>query len=544
MPGLRSTLANYDLDFLTRIARRWGAQISQRDAESARLDLAARMMDEGSFASLRNSLDEASSKAWLNLVQKGGKIPWIEFSRSHGDIRDFGPASREREDPDLHPVSASEVLWYSGLAGRAFLKIGLEPKEYFYIPDELLAFGKNEDQQAHKMLLRPSVNQKPKYIVRAEALLPDRLTDLLAALRMQREPPEEVWEAWQMPKVFALQLLRAEGLVDATLQPNPEALKEFFAASRGQVHTRLYQAWLGATEINELRLLPGLVFEGTWQNDPIAPRKLLTGILAGLEAGTWWSISSLLTTVKDTTPDFQRQAGDYDAWYIREASSSTYLSGFENWERVEGALLVFLLSGPLYWLGIVNLARAGPDGKFTAFQLTEQMKPLLNGSGLAESATENREMKIRDALHISIPYYAPRLLRYQVARFCELINVFPKESLYNLTTTSLKRAEEQGLRLNQLLQLLEREKAVAIPESLRNLEARWSLHGQEAAIGKVLLLRFTREAACAEFIKHAAGRFKLEELNPRCVIITARQLDGIIKLLNELGILAEIEADV
>lgn len=544
MAGLKTTLANYDLDFLTRIARRWGVQISERDVESARLDLAARMLDASAFADLLRSLDDSASKAWDNLAQKGGKIPWDEFSRAYGQIRDYGPASREREEPDLHPVGAAEVLWYAGLAGRAFLKTDAEPKEFFYIPDELLEFTKRSEKQGPRMRLRPSVNQKPKYIARAEALLPDRMTDMLAALRMQRQIPEEVWGVWQIPELFAHQWLRAAGLVDEGMQPIPEALKEFFNASRGQVHTRLYQAWIGTSEINELRLLPGLLFEGTWQNDPISPRRLLIEILAALESGTWWSISSLLTTIKETSPDFQRQAGDYEAWYIRELNSSNYLSGFENWERVEGALLTYLLCGPLHWLGIVSLARAGVDGKFTAFQLNEKMRPLLNGAELTINDEEDRQIKIRETLQVSIPNYTQRLLRYQVARFCELVNVFPKESLYSLRLGSLKKAEEQGLRLSQLLQLLEREKALAVPESLRRLEERWSQYGQEAVIEKVLLLRFTRADARTEFLKQAAGRFTLEELSPLSIVVNEKQLDGILRLLNELGILAEIIGDV
>jgi len=153
-------------------------------------------------------------------------------------------------------------------------------------------------------------------------------------------------------------------------------------------------------------------------------------------------------------------------------------------------------------------------------------------------------MKIRETLQISIPNYAPRLLRYQVARFCELVNVFPKESLYSLRLESLKKAEEQGLRLSQLLQLLEREKALAVPESLRRLEERWSLYGQEALIEKVLLLRFTQADARTAFLKQAAGRFTLEELSPLSFVVNEKQLDGIIRLLNELGILAEISGDV
>ncbi len=544
MPGLKPTLANYDLDFLTRIARRWGVEISQRDVDSARADLVARMIDAELFTKLLANMDEATRKAWSNLVQKGGKIPLAEFSRTHGEIRDFGPARREREEPDLHPVSASESLWYSGLVGRAFLKLTGEPIEYIYIPEELLLFTSAQDRQPEMTTIRPAVNQKPKYIQHADALLPDHLTDMLAVLRMQRDIPGDVMQTWGIPLHFLQQLLKVTGLVDAALQPIPDALKTFFASDRGLVHAQLYQAWLDSREINELRMLPGLVFEGTWQNDPILPRKLLTGLLAGLETGTWWSISSLLAAVKDTRPDFQRPAGDYDSWFIREENSSTYLGGFENWDRVEGALLAFLLSGPLHWLGIVNLAQAGSDGKFTAFQLSDTMMPLLTGLTPETGLAENREIKIRDVRHIIIPNYTPRVLRYQVGRFCELVNINPKESLYAITTDSLKTAAEQGLQINQLLQLLEKENNTGIPESLRKLADRWNRRGREAIISKAILLRFSDESACAEFLKHAAGRFTLEELNPRTVLITARQQDGVIKVLNELGILVEIQADV
>ena len=47
------------------------------------------------------------------------------------------------------------------------------------------------------------------------------------------------------------------------------------------------------------------------------------------------------------------------------AETGLYLSGFEAWEQVEGRLLAFLMTGPLYWLGAVacgTLDEAGGDG--------------------------------------------------------------------------------------------------------------------------------------------------------------------------------------
>ena len=70
----------------------------------------------------------------------------------------------------------------------------------------------------------------------------------------------------------------------------------------------------------------------------------------------WWSLQSFITAVHLHQPDFQRQAGEYESWFLKSASSGRTLSGFEHWDQVEGALLRFMIGGPLHWLGIVDLS--------------------------------------------------------------------------------------------------------------------------------------------------------------------------------------------
>ena len=131
-----------------------------------------------------------------------------------------------------------------------------------------------------------------------------------------------------------------------------------------------------------------------------------------------------------------------------------------------------------------------------------------------------------------------------LARFTELVNINKKESHYALTSKSLKSAAEQGLQITQLIHLLEKENSNQIPESLRNLARRWSSQGSEAAVNRVSLLRFANAAACDEFLKHTAGRFKLEELNGQTLAFNEKQQEGVIKALSELGILVEFGEDV
>ena len=544
MPSIRSTLEKYDLDLLLRIARAWDVEINERDVQSARADLSSKLVDKDQFIILISGLEEPVNQAWQALAERGGRLTWSEFSRANGEIRDLGAAARERENPDQNPVSIAESLWYCGLIGRAFLsgKNGLV--EYAFIPDELMEFCEKPGSARPKLSLRPAVNQSPRFITRADNAFLDQLTDLLAANRMKRELPETVFSAWGKPRDFMQKLLLSAGLIDKDHEPKVEALKKYFSMNRDEVIFQLFEAWRSSHAINELRMLPGLVCEGNWVNDPLNPRKLIIDLLGTIEPGTWWSISSLLSTIKEVNPDFQRTSGDYDAWFIREEKTGGYLNGFSSWDRVEGALLHYLLTGPLHWFGIVNLARGSADGRFTAFQLVPQAQGLLRGELPATSVKESNLIKVKDTRLLIVPVGAPRALRYQIGRAGELIHTAMGESRYLLTVNSLNNAAEQGLFLQHLLQLIEKDQPGTAPDGLKRLAERWTQRGKEAGFERVLLLRFHNPAVCAEFIKAAGCRFKLEVLNPQTVLVKPSQQEGIRQLLAELGILTDDQVDV
>lgn len=545
MPGIETTLANHDLDFLNRTARIWKAEISQRDVSSAREDLLHLMLQPANLHEVIRQLPEAAQKAWQELVSKGGRISWAIFSRKYGDIRDFGPARREREQPDKNPGSVSESLWYSGLIGKAFLKVAGELAEMVYIPDELFNLVTPKVTDADRPAIRPAVNQKPRGIHPADSSILDHLTDVLAAARMARRLPPDVYTVWGIPQTFLASLLASVGLTDESGQPVPESLKAYFQQDRSASLLMLFQAWVESKEINELRMLPGLVFEGAWTNDPLTPRKVLLELLSSLPTETWWSISSLLSMVKNQAPDFQRPAGDYDSWFIREENGENYLRGYEHWNEIDGRLLYFILTGPLHWLGLVNLAGGDSGGKFTAFQLNPNALAMMRGDLPVVECDEEREVEFKDNTALVIPINASREMRYQVGRFCEFSKAVKDESWYRITPTSLEAASKQGLHIHQLIQLLERFRSRPLPASLKNLAQRWEDHGLEANIQTGVLLRFSTEAACSHFLRDPkSARLIAETLNPTTLLIHEESREGAIRLLAEMGILAQVEADV
>lgn len=546
MPGLRATLSKHDLDFLNRTARFWQAEISQHDLSSALEDLCSQMLKVENLRAVVTQLSADALGAWEELLSKHGKIPWAVFSRKYGEIRDFGPARRERENPDLNPASVSEALWYAGLIGKAFLKTESDLVETAYIPDEICHLASpSKINSPEKLLIRPAINQKPKFIELADASLLDYLTDVLAGMRMGRRIPDEFFAAWKVPNAFMTKILAAAGLIDETGQPIPEALKSFFQASRSDVLLILFQAWMEAKNLNDLKLLPGLVCEGAWENDPRLPRRLLVDILSNLQQKTWWSLSSLITSIKEHSPDFQRSAGDYDSWFIREEGTETYLRGFEHWDEVEGRLLKYLVTGPLHWLGIVNLAQGDEKGNFSAFQLTEKSLLMFSGDSSSFHSDKEAEVEFKENATVIVPLTTSRELRYQVGRFCELSTTAAAKSTYTLTPASLKTASSQNLNILQFIQLLEKHCTKPIPAGFKRLALRWHEHGLEAEIKPAVLLKFTTEEACRQFMDEPKSkRFIAEILNSTTILIHNDTEEGTKRLLSELGILVQLNPDV
>ena len=544
MPDLQQRLRPTDLDFLQRIARAWNLELSAQSFTEALSELAAGMLDPELFAEIIDALPAEPAKAWNYLLAHQGKDTWSAFSREFGDLRPFGLAKRSREEPDLHPANASEFLWYRGLIGRAFLNLTGTPQEYAFIPDEFLAFSPAPAQAISESLLpRPASEAEKKIPVPADDAVLDDITELLASLRMNRQVlAEEENVPRRAYQAFLLNLLAEKGIITPTHLPNPEQVKEFLSLPRGEALLALFAAWRSSQKINDLRMLPGLSCEGNWQNDPRSPRELLLQIVSTVSSTSWWSIPSLLSQIKTHRPDFQRPAGDYDSWFILEQKSHEYLRGFTNWDKVDGALLRYLLVGPLHWLGVLDLARAERSASPLSFRLSPLGAALLKNEPPQHVRSENGSATLLNNGTLLLNRDVPRPLRYQIARFCSPVVDEKKPGKYRLTAESLAQASEQGLRPTQLLQILQLAHVKSIPQSISEALDRWEKYGSEILFEPVTLLRLDKPELLPMLQKNPhISRYFGEVLNNKTVILKPGSANALQQSLAELGLLAQVK---
>ena len=557
MPDLSHSLKHSDLSYLRVVARLWGIELEAADMRQALGILLPALLDSALVQELVEDLPAEARLGLDDLIQNRGRLLWSLFTRRYGIVREMGAGRRDRDRPYQKPISPAEILWYRALVGRAFFDMPNGPQEFAYIPDDLLGLVPSGGTAAPTSLGRAANPAERASMLPATDRLLDHACTLLAALRMGLAADEiaAAAAAWKITPSFryltpeALQaLLRSAGLLDEQGMPQPEPTRLFLEAGRGEAIAQLYRGWLESTFFDELRLTPGLSVEGELAHDPTYPRKQILELLSSIpglgkgEDRPYWSLPAFVEAVRYSHPDFLRPTGDYDSWFIRDLASVEFLRGFDHWDDVDGRMLHYLLSGPLHWLGILDLAAHEPGGAVSAFRFSAWAADLLSGNTPAGLAEEAESVMIRSDAHIHIPRLAPRAVRYQLARFCSWEG--EKEELYRfcITPGSLERAHQQGLTTTHLLSLLRRYARPLPPSLVKALEG-WEQKGTQARFQRLVVLRLASPALLETLRTSKVGRFLGDPLGPTAVVVQPAAVEKVLAFLAELGYLGEVDPE-
>lgn len=565
MQTLLPTLLDHDPGMLEIIAHRWDVDLEAGDKRDAAQVLAEAMRDPERAAAEWNRLTDPERGALQTLLSAPEhKMPEAHYSRLFGEIRQMGPGRREREKPHLNPVSVAETLYYRGLIALAFAQGAAGMQAFVYVPSDLAAvlpvhetgFDLDATGDAEKGLKEPAEYQ-PVHTIPATTALVDDLTTLLAYLQLASVPVEPEarlqhvtealaphWLGAQTPSSVALMinLAGSMGLAaneEGAFKPVPARAKSWLDDTRPRQVRALVEAWQSSTLYNELWHMPGLQPEPTgWRNDPLLARQTVLTFLEMAPPDSWWPVDELVALVHAEEPDFQRPGGDYDSWYIRDAQTGNYLHGFENWERVEGAMLRFILTGPMHWLGLVDL---GDDG--TLCRLTIYGRALIGMTEWPDPEEERLPAELRDDGTLLAPRLLSRYERFQIARVTEWEK--PGDPyVYRLTAVGLQRAAEQELPVDAIQAFLRRVTGRdTLPLPVQQLFERWEQTGRaDVWMSRAVVLRTTAPDALRTILETPElRRFLGAQLGPTAVLVRAGQEHDLAVALQQHGIYVEFD---
>ena len=541
MPNLRDRFHKHDLGFLKIVAGLWGIDLNAPDVRTGISKLSQTLLNPALVAEITEALPEETRQALDALILNHGWMTWSRFSRKFGRLREVGPGKRDREKPYLDPISPTESLWYLGIIGRDFLKKEGELQECAYIPDDLLPLMPPVTPVSDPPPGRAASPREIAHITLANDRILDHCCTLLAALRLEDPRRSPAVASWQPPITIVHAILDAMKLITSSEQPVPEDARPFLEMPRGEALRWLVQGWRTLNRFNELRLMPGLICEGAWQNDPLSARERILALMSEIPENAWWHLNSFVKAVYERDPDFQRPSGDFDTWLVRDANTGQSLTGIQHWDAVDGALIRFLITGPMHWLGLIDLASSEVGQPITAFRFSEWFTPLMLGKPIDLDQEDQPVESFSDGSLVA-SRLTPRLGRYQIARFCDWVEEREGKYTYQITPTSLANAANQGLKVSHLETLLRRygtEPPPSLLEALKN----WDKKGGQVRIEKSVILRVDTPQILQALRASPAGRFIDESLGPTAALVHSDAVTKVSATLARLGYLSDINWD-
>jgi len=472
---------------LEAIAEGWGVALTDEQLPEIVERLAMEMTDPANIKLVLQHLNDTERQA-LAWVAASDQVKAHVLIRKYGELRHWGPGKLEWAQARRKPVSAVERLWFLGLLHVTY---GMDERfrgQFFFIPSEIRATL--PPMSVAMPIFQVETASNPSIAQDASDALARDVFLLLSFLRnnqvrtrtgqlsnhdMTRLQPRWADAITTARLSFVQHLCRTSGLgtrVQGVWKPTSAAADWLKASPCGRQRT-LYQAWRQDAEWNELWLMPSVRCEQTgWQNDPIVARQGVLDFLAHCPVDTWCTIESFVAALHELTPDFLRPDGDYDSWYIRDAKTGHYLTGYQNWDKVEGALIRYLLASSLSWLGIVALGYVEGVEQPDRFMLTSEGSAIL---GLIQASKPAQPpFLLRSGMQVFVPREANWYDRYLLERFARWLGEQSGGAIYVLDRASVRGGLQNGIHTDPMLAFLQRTTGGALPTPvIRTLKA-WS----------------------------------------------------------------------
>ncbi len=540
MATLYDTFRDYEIDLLEMITEQWGIEDAVNWRKEPANQIAGAIQDAALFTEIVTSLPEPAQAAFHELAEKGGRIEREVFARKYGDVREMGAAVREKERPDRAPCNEAETLFYRGLIALAFFEVKGETKEYYFIPDEFLTYSQQAPKTDEMPSLQPLASSKKKDISTRDA--PDLLQMLTLRLAILRGniPETEFGGIIQMDAIpFLDALLKENGILDKDRNISAPEGKTILLEEETDLLRELYKNWYKSEQTNDLRMIPELEFDGQWVNNPIKPRRAIVDMIQALHAEQWYQLEEMVQWIYESSPHFMRSGGEYEQWFIKKRGSEEYLQGFDAWPEVDGAYAHYLISGPLHWLGMIELGQLKGADENLLFKKHNIEEYLID-----ERPNETKESQPQRAIihkngEIYLPIKAEREMLYHFARFCIWNGKNESYFKFKLTPDAIRRAAHQQVSISHIETIFRKYGQEPIPDNIFTLLSRWKKSGAEIEIEEQVIVRFKDPKTLKQLNYKSIQNLIMDILNPTTVIIRRKDIRKFENALVETGYLAE-----
>ena len=349
-----------------------------------------------------------------------------------------------------------------------------------------------------------------------------------------------------------LKLSRASGPTKARYIEGPE-LQEWADKGTENMAHRLLENWQHSTRWIDIA---GAAYN-PYSNDAYyldyqSGRRTLVSYLQGCTPGRWYTVKSLLRTIKEEEP-----------YALRHKYAYTGVTGIRNaktilakWYAVDGEILTGLLASSLYEMGIVALGYEQTD----PLQEKKAVNPvvfMVTDFGAAALAASSPETPVQESegeqkrTLIVQPNSELLLLQpdwptlFSLLPFAQLDQAGMVSRL-TLTRASFLRALSQGKNIEQLQSIFQQHSQKEVPQNVSYNLADWVRSYKEVTFSQVYLIEIPSETLANEIVSSGKlASFGLRRLGP-CVLAASNDTDlqALRKAFEKEGIVVHILGDI
>lgn len=340
--------------------------------------------------------------------------------------------------------------------------------------------------------------------------------------------------------LMALGLLREQGGMLCTA-----SARDYFLLPLVERARLCYHLWLETPFWNELLYLPEVALRPVpaplepAQKEVVQGHSSIVARVSHEHAGTWHDVATFIARTKLYVPNllFPRQYGLRTERY--SLGSNPYgwdfrlrhgwLTPREGWYQVEGGFIRAVVTGPLHWLGLVDIKT---EEKRTLFHLSPGFS--LIAGDMAPASVEEAPGRLIVQPNFELVALAPisEALLILLDRFAERISI-EHVAQYRLTKVSVTRAIQRGLYAGAIQQVLEEASGNEIPQNVRYSLVEWERQARRIELWQGMSLLEVDDAGLLdeffadETIRPLFGR----RLSPTLAEVASHQLATVQELL-------------
>jgi Helicase conserved C-terminal domain len=453
---------------------------------------------------------------------------------------------------------------------------------YLVIPEEIRAFLPAVEEQkeqapepahivpASARILMRDLSRYWSYVRRNEKLelqsqgwlYKKTLTELLQLLGWKIEKKHD--EKGDLHLYFlrkllvALHLLKPEEengwYVENSTEWYPVTDSDFWSRPPMERVKAAFEAWRDTDQWNELRI-PATSYGADHRRRAPAELKEARGVilkhLKRLGAGQWVSLAALHDDIRlaDYEFLFPRRPRGYSTYGYRTIESTPYYQAnnpysityknIENeeqgWDKVEGAIINHIVTGPLHWLGLTDLGVAKEGETPVAYRLTALGAWLLGiGAPVAVSEEGGRVVVQPNFQIVALEPIADGVLM-TLDEFAQFEGG-DHALTYRLTRETVYRGQRAGWDAPRVIAYLEQKTGTLLPQNVRRSLEEWQTQHERLTIRRNVPLVQAEDGATLEALfKDGALAATLGRRAAENVALPDRKAEAVTKALREAG---------